>query len=1219
MMRMMLKKNIRGSISILLIIILIPMMAVAGIIVDLSRYELSKSMVSSAGDLTMNAAMTYYDEILKDVYGLFAVSPTEAELQKNLYNYFADSLIANGIVSSREEFENDPNLQGMRTVLSGNTGRVIDLEIDTTDKINITGVEGTTIDQPEILKTQIVEFMKYRTPIYGAMSMLDGLSSLKNLSSQNKVLEKRTDVNEKIGDFNEACKKAYDKIKEMQDYESENFETIKWDSTYTGSLENDYKSIDNIVKTYGNINIQEFEYSIILKEKETEPGNAVTSSLTAFVYQLKNKYVFTIVQSEYDVLPQDRYKVEPNMSLNTDEQNNAKENLDELLANVKNTITIQELEAVRKAFNENNSDNWEDDLLAISTIMNISSYVDKCNSMKDEVRKIDAYYDYLCETGEITDEITASYETFMYDMLEYCFLGCYLRDMIQAEKDEADKRCKEINETINEKLNLIGELKTKVNEAKKAVGNSDNSSIIKALDSVSKANDDFSASVDKYAKNGEDSFYSSMKDEADYNTKSFSKEEVLALYNRLGEIELKVAEMETALNNITYCGKPVKDIASLSDAVNAYNSNPAAGYSGMDKTYEQIITDINEQDITFWRYLKKVFKDAEEDKALADEKKESTKNIVDGAKDNSAEALGTDSSVTIGTLAADSEQKSLLPSQGKTEVTEQDKDAVKTDNIKIDDKYKGFSKMLNNMQNVVDTLFSADGITKALKAGRDNLFVTDYCFNMFSYYTYEKEVTEETDRKTITGTAINKNNNQFYNGEIEYITFGGEDGESSVKKAKTYIFAIRFMCNSVYTVTSLSIDKYTVPPAMAIQAATLGIVPYKLPEIVFELALALAESYVDMERLSDGKSVPLFKNGETFTLTVEGIFNAASEKAKEELKNAAEAAVNDAAGKVTTAFNDVVDGAGTYITSNIEGWVGDYKKTLLAGVNDQIDALASKYIKSIADQLGKILEKPNNEIQSFNPEDIINNALGSVNAYISTLEDENIIKQIAHNGTVQTLLNTYIDNNIKSKITAAVDKVKTQSEDAYGYIMDLDKELADLLKDKAASALTGIEDKINNAVNAKVSEYKTKLENEFGNAATVAADKVIEITNDAIDSGVDTLVSYIGIPGSEKNNGNLTKNSLLSFSYKQYMEMFLFLKLCTDSDKVMLRIADVLQMNMALQTKTADYQLDTRYTYIQLDAVVTLNTMLISNTWFSNATGNSLGEMKISYTGVRGY
>lgn len=1216
-MRMMLRKNVRGSISILLIIILIPMMAVAAIIVDLSRYELSKPMVSSAGDLTMNAAMTYYDEVLKDVYGLFAVSPTEAELEKNLYNYFADSLIANGIVSSREEFENDPNLQGMRTVLSGNTGSVIDLEIDAS-KIKVSGVEGTTIAQPEILKTQIVEFMKYRTPLYGAMSMLDGLSNLKNLSSQNKVLEKRTDVNEKIGDFNDACKNAYDKIKEMQDYENGNFQAIKWDGTYAGSLENDYKNIDKIVKTYGNTNIQEFEYSIILKEKETEPGNAEVSSLLAVVYKLKNKYVFTIVESKEEVLPQDRYKVEPAVSLNNNEQHNAKENLEELLENIKNTNTIQELEAVRSAF-ENNSENGANLLLMLSAIMDISSYVDKCNSMKDEVRKIDAYYDYLCETEGLTDEITAEYETFMYDMLEYCFLGCYLIDMLQEEKNEADKKCKEIKEAINEKLNLIGELKTKINEAKKAVGNSDNSGIIKALASVSKANNDFSASVDKYAENGEDSFYSSMKDEADYNTKSFSKEEVSALYNRLGEIEIKATEMENALNNITYCNKPVKDITSLDDAVNAYNSSQSAGYSGMNKTYEQIITNIDEEQITFWRYLKKAFQGAEEDKTEANEKKESAKNIVDGAKDNSSTAMGTDSSITIGALAEDSSQKSLLPSQGNIEVTETDKDAVKTDNIKIDDKYKGFSKMLNNMQNVVDTLLSADGITKALKTGRDNLFVTDYCFNMFSYYTYEKEVTEEADRKTITGTAINANNNQFYNGEIEYITFGGEDGESSVKKAKTYIFAIRFMCNMAYTVTSSNIDKYTLPPAMAIQSATLGIVPYKLPEIVFELALALAESYVDMDMLSNGKSVPLFKNKETFTLTVEGIFKAASDKAKEELKNAATTAVNNAADKVTTAFNEVVDGAGTYITSNIEGWVEDYKKTLLAGVNDQIDALASKYIKSIADQLGNILEKPNNEIQAFNSEDIINNALGSVNVYISTLEDDNIIKKIAQNGTVQTFLNTYIDNNIKNKITTAVNKVKTQSEDAYSYIMNLDKELAGLLKDKADSALSGIEDKINNAVNAKVNEYKTKLENEFGEAATVAADKVIEITNDAIDSGVDTLVSYIGIPGTEKNNGGVTKNSLLSFSYKQYMEMFLFLKLCTDSDKVMLRIADVLQMNMALQTKKAGYQLGTLYTYIKLDADVTLKTMLISNTWFSNATGNSLGEMKISYTGIRGY
>ena len=70
------KKRIKGSISIFLVIIMVPMMCLSGLIVDGSRVELAKASMSSAGDLTMNSALANYDTVLKDVYGLFAMSQT---------------------------------------------------------------------------------------------------------------------------------------------------------------------------------------------------------------------------------------------------------------------------------------------------------------------------------------------------------------------------------------------------------------------------------------------------------------------------------------------------------------------------------------------------------------------------------------------------------------------------------------------------------------------------------------------------------------------------------------------------------------------------------------------------------------------------------------------------------------------------------------------------------------------------------------------------------------------------------------------------------------------------------------------------------------------------------------------------------------------------------------------------------------------------------------
>ena len=68
------KRWILGSISILMVIIMLPMMTMSAIIVDSSRINMARSMVSSAGDLALNSALADYDTIVKDVYGLFAMS-----------------------------------------------------------------------------------------------------------------------------------------------------------------------------------------------------------------------------------------------------------------------------------------------------------------------------------------------------------------------------------------------------------------------------------------------------------------------------------------------------------------------------------------------------------------------------------------------------------------------------------------------------------------------------------------------------------------------------------------------------------------------------------------------------------------------------------------------------------------------------------------------------------------------------------------------------------------------------------------------------------------------------------------------------------------------------------------------------------------------------------------------------------------------------------------
>ena len=60
----------RGSITIILLIILLPTLVFSGLTVDISRRHLARAAAEEAGKLVLNSVLADYDTVLKDVYGL---------------------------------------------------------------------------------------------------------------------------------------------------------------------------------------------------------------------------------------------------------------------------------------------------------------------------------------------------------------------------------------------------------------------------------------------------------------------------------------------------------------------------------------------------------------------------------------------------------------------------------------------------------------------------------------------------------------------------------------------------------------------------------------------------------------------------------------------------------------------------------------------------------------------------------------------------------------------------------------------------------------------------------------------------------------------------------------------------------------------------------------------------------------------------------------------
>lgn len=1204
MLRIMLKEKVRGSISILLIIVMMPLMAVASIIVDASGYELSKAMVSSAADLTMNTAMSYYDKVLKDVYGIFGVSATSEELQGNLKDYFVDSLIANGLIDNEDEYNNSQVLKNMGDIFSGNVGQVIDIDVSAENSVTLGGLDGTQLSKPEVLKTQVVEFMKYRTPIYGSARILDGLSSLKRVTAQSKVITAKAEVEEAIGDFNQSCEDAYFAIKDALDYYEENINNMVWDNQFGKA---DYEKIHSVVAYLGNNTVNNQSFVVSHKAQTNQ-------SLDVYISQFWDLYNYSGWGFQYnisvdlqEVKPEDSFYVNQSVNISETEKSHASINM----SNIINNYSLTE-------GTWGNLETYEDELIYedlfgnAQNIYTINAFIEEYNQMYNDVVYVEAYYDYLCSQRINTEEDDSKYRNFMSQICQYSEDARLFVYALNYIVQIADGCANNVYTGLKEKVAVAEKYYSLLDKAMKKVDN-----IADNWAKVYEKNGEFSTAIFEYEEDdGFDSFSEQMRQEERYNSQSFLYGNAVTLSIRLKLMKGYVSDYVAELKEIGYCTRSIYEyeIKSLSDAAYAYVLYSDGGYYiSSEYNVDDDMGSIPEDEYTFWRYLKRAFKDAE--RKDDSENHENIKDIVSEASSDTESALEKNNSIVVGEMIS-SEKKEGLPSfefdVEKNNKIDTGKINIGSENSKVG-KYKGFASMMSNMTSVVSSVFSKEGITKALKGTRDNLYVTDYAFQMFSYYTFEEEKEETDDRKTITGNPINAENNQLYGAEIEYIVFGG-DGQSSVESAMNYIFAIRFMCNTAYAVTSGTIDVLTVPPALAIQTATGGIVPYKLPELVFELALALTETYVDMKDLKNGEDVPLFKNDNTWHMSLKGAVEQTAILTKELI----EKMTNETTKAVVSSFNDVVDCAGSKVTTNIDKWSKDYTDALNGIVSEGINSLMSVINTSLLDEIEAVIQKAEEGIDSITPETLINNAWSSVENYLSGLGEDNIIYSICSNDRVKNTLKGYM-NEYMNPITEALDKLKQKTDDAYDKVRNVQELIGGGLAKKATDFISQCSTELTNAVKIATEEYCNKIKAYVGDKAEVAADKIIEITNDSIDACADGLISNLGITDATIGTGSVKENSLLSFSYADYLSMFLFLKLATSGELVMCRMADVIQMNMAKITNNGEYKLSDRYTYVEMKVNVRYDTLFLSDSWFSNISGDRLSGMGINYHGIRGY
>lgn len=209
--------RVKGSISIMLTLILLPMMTYATMIVDASRLQVARTNISGAGDLVLNSIMSDYNTKLEEMYGLFANTTSEEDLKDVLQAYFKQT-IESAFVPEMQKIDGQYVENAINGVLQSETfdpDEITNFLAMQLQSFAATPVTGSALANPNTLKRQIIEYMKYRGPVSLGSTILGKLDYLKDANQQLDAVDNKVQYAEKLGQMQGPCQDAYEAIESM--------------------------------------------------------------------------------------------------------------------------------------------------------------------------------------------------------------------------------------------------------------------------------------------------------------------------------------------------------------------------------------------------------------------------------------------------------------------------------------------------------------------------------------------------------------------------------------------------------------------------------------------------------------------------------------------------------------------------------------------------------------------------------------------------------------------------------------------------------------------------------------------------------------------------------------------------------------------------------------------------------------------------------------------
>ena len=257
-MRLFLKRS-RGSMTVMVTLIMVPTIFFTSFMVDLARIKLYSNQAVMVADNYGQTVTTYYDNLMKELYGLFAVTQNEDALKQLdvIQGYMTSSFYPNAQQIEWEHFKETRHYVGEKLGNFGEYSGFMPYQ-DAEISLEYEPVEGANLGNPLVFSSQVGDFMKFRiVQCIGddGSKLIEALETVKNTKKNAEAIEKRQEISDAAGEVFDKCKVFYEELKQFKDFpgylKNINEKTSEFETTYHEILNSDeYKAYIAVYKLH---------------------------------------------------------------------------------------------------------------------------------------------------------------------------------------------------------------------------------------------------------------------------------------------------------------------------------------------------------------------------------------------------------------------------------------------------------------------------------------------------------------------------------------------------------------------------------------------------------------------------------------------------------------------------------------------------------------------------------------------------------------------------------------------------------------------------------------------------------------------------------------------------------------------------------------------------------------------------------------------------------